>query len=126
MPTETTAYTDADVELVANALWAECGAPGPATPTCREDARAALDSLARAGRLLPTGGKKRTEHEIDWQHRDREQDSPTMTYDDFAEHQVDNEIAEAGHLGYEPRQVRRRAILTWPDGATFTSAWEMR
>ncbi|MBQ1061317.1 hypothetical protein [Micromonospora sp. C41] len=46
-------YTDADVQLVARTLWAECRADGPPTDTCREDARAVLDILARAGRLKP-------------------------------------------------------------------------
>ena len=44
-------YTDADVETVARALWAQCGEPERTrpTPTCHEDARAVLDALTAAG-----------------------------------------------------------------------------
>lgn len=119
-------HTDADESTVATAIaetHTDCEPLEPCDACCAS-ARVALRSLA--GRLLPAGGTKRTEHEIDWRHRGRPLDNPTMTYEDFAEHQIDNEIAQAAHLGYEPRAIRRRTITTWPDGATFTSAWETR
>jgi len=49
--------SDTDVDLVAEVLWREAAPDARAspTPTCRADARAVVDALARAGRLLGTG-----------------------------------------------------------------------
>lgn len=50
-------YTDADVDLVARALWIESGAPsGRPTPVCVQGARAALDALTAAGWQPPARG----------------------------------------------------------------------
>lgn len=55
-------YTDADVETVALALWAQCGEPDRTrpTPTCYEDARAVLDALTADG-WRPPGRPTRTQ-----------------------------------------------------------------
>jgi hypothetical protein len=53
------AFTDADVQLVAEAMWQKLkdtdfpNLSGPPTAACFEDARAVLTALAGAGRLAP-------------------------------------------------------------------------
>ncbi|MFI6819748.1 hypothetical protein ACIBJE_02200 [Micromonospora sp. NPDC050187] len=57
IPHGSTPYTDAGVELVSNAMWAATmpGSVVPPPPISRDTARAALDYLARAGRLTTQG-----------------------------------------------------------------------
>jgi hypothetical protein len=120
----------ADVELVARALWAECGTDvATPTPTCYEDARAALAALAAAGRLLPEPTEIRIECEIDW--TDLRSSRPgarvnDMSYDWPAEQfeaRLAREVEAAEKRHNVPVSMRKRSVSTYADGSTLVGPW---
>ncbi|MEU4570801.1 hypothetical protein [Micromonospora sp. NPDC023956] len=118
--------TDADVELVAQTLWDQCGPPASKpTSVCYDDARAVLDALSSAGRLHPAPSSA-TEQ---WAVRVSsvpDGDGVGLPHATRAEAEATIRLREEHRPRYPiTYELVRRELRRWPDGSVLVGAWTL-
>src|SRR3954469_6429078 len=106
-------FTDADVQLVAEAVWQKLkdtdfpNLSGPPTAACFEDARAILTALADAGRLTPPAAEVVEE----WTYGEEDEDG--VFQPKFWDHIFDTR-GEAEALRRGNARIARREVVAGP------------